>query len=149
MLRSKLELALKKDIINLLKNCGFIDGENLSQSNNIQNQDVAFWNNILENSKQAKNSSYIVYSIQSYADKIFGDGRDVLQRCYCNIDLFTNHGNESRNTYELRRAIEEAFNQFPWYIDFNLHEYDAQNKLNHYSYTVSNIYGDKDEESEL
>lgn len=144
MLRSKLELKLKKDIINILNNCGFIDGENLSQTNNIQNQDTTFWNNILENSKQAKNSSYIVYSIQNYTDKIYGDGKGVIERCYCNIDLFTNYGNESRKVYELRIALEEAFNVFPWEIEFNLYEYDSQNKLNHYSYTISNIYGDSE-----
>ena len=135
-----LEYKMKRDIINKLKNIGFIDGMNL-QNSSIISTDTTFWQHILNNTKAAKNNSYIVYEIQPERDKIFGDGEAVIAELSANINLYTINTAESETTYNLRTLIEQEFNTTPWKIEFNLYEYDKDTRLNHYSYTISSIYG--------
>lgn len=135
-----LEYKMKRDIINKLKNIGFIDGVNL-QNSSIISTDTTFWQHILNNTKAAKNNSYIVYEIQPERDKIFGDGEAVISELSANINLYTINTAESETTYNLRTLIEQEFNATPWKIEFNLYEYDKDTRLNHYSYTISSIYG--------
>lgn len=140
MLRVEAEKTFKSDVISKLLSLDFIDGANLN-TGTIQTTDTAFWNNILEKSKASKNNSYIVYSIQPSSDKMYGDGDVLTQRMFITLDLFTLYKNESKQTYDLRKKIERAFSTFPWKIEFNFQEYDNQQKLNHYSYSISNFYG--------
>lgn len=135
-----LEYKMKKDIIDKLKSIGFIDGVNL-QNSSIISTDTTFWQHILNNTKAAKNNSYIVYEIQPERDKIFGDGEAVISELSANINLYTINTADSEATYNLRTLIEQEFNTTPWKIEFNLYEYDKDTRLNHYSYTISSIYG--------
>lgn len=135
-----LEYKMKKDIINKLKNIGFIDGVNL-QNHTIINVDTTFWQHILTNSRAAQNNSYIVYEINEDRNSIYGDGEAVVAEMSANINLYTINGPDSEATFNLRRLIEEEFSSTSWKIEFNLYEYDKDTRLNHYSYTVSSIYG--------
>lgn len=135
-----LEQKMKRDIINKLENAGFVDGVNL-QNHTIHTSDTTFWQSILNNSKAAKNNSYIVYEISPNKDKIFGDGDGVVSELSCNINLYTINSNESEATFNLRMILEQEFSLTPWKIEFNLYEYDIATRLNHYSYTITSIYG--------
>lgn len=135
-----LESKMKRDIINKLKNAGFIDGKNL-ENHSILNNPATFWQHILENAKIAKNNSYIVYEISPNREKIYGDGEGVVSELNCTINLFTINPSESQATFELRQSLEQEFNTYPWTIEYNLYEYDIETRLHHYSYSVTSIYG--------
>lgn len=135
-----LEYKMKKDIINKLKNAGFIDGVNL-ENHSISTDDTTFWQHILENSQAAKNKSYIVYEINPEREKVFGDGEGIIADLNASINLYTINSPESEATYLLRKTLEEEFTSDIWRIEFNLYEYDKDSRLNHYSYTINSIYG--------
>ena len=143
VIRSKLEFKMIQDLIKIFESCGFKDATKLSE---LSPEDleakttVLCWNRLMDNSKGSKKDSYIVYTVQDYQDNYFGDGVIVVCDMGCTIDLFSVYPDTSRKSYHLRSLLESKFVD-PWKIEFNLHEYDNQTKLHHYSYTVSNIYG--------
>ena len=138
-----LEYKMKKDIISKLNSLGFIDGTNL-QNHSIVNNETTFWQHVLENAQAAKNNSYIVYEINPQKENFFGDGEGVVAELSCSLNLYTINSPESKDTYDLRTLIEEEFSSGFWKIEFNLFEYDKDSRLNHYSYTISSIYGSDD-----
>lgn len=135
-----LEYKMKKDIINKLNSLNFVDGVNL-QNHSILNNETTFWQHILDNASASKNNSYIVYEIAPEREKIFGDGEGVVAKLNCSLNLYTINSPESKETYDLRTALEQEFSSNLWEIEFNLYEYDKDTRLNHYSYTISSIYG--------
>ena len=135
-----LEYKMKKDIINKLEALDFVDGVNL-QNHSILDNDTTFWQHILDNATASKNNSYIVYEINPQRDNIYGDGESVVAELSCSLNLYTINSPESKETYDLRTLIEQEFSSNLWKIEFNLYEYDKDTRLNHYSYTISSIYG--------
>ena len=139
-MRAKLEHKMINDLLSVLSKCNIIDSSKVTKEQLNSKDTIIAWNELLDNSKGSNKDSYLVYTIQDYQDNYFGDGEAVLAELTCILDLYTNYPNMSRKSIDLRTNLEAAFDS-TWRIAFNLHEYDNQTKLHHYSYSVSKIYG--------
>lgn len=136
------EIKMLNEVRAIFDSCGFVDGIGKTEEEIKNETATMYWTTILENSAASKKDSYIVYSVEPEQENIYGDGKNLIARLGCRIDLFMVYPVESRNTYEFRKTLEEAFEKFDtWSLEFNLSLYDEQVKLNQFSYTAYKIYG--------
>lgn len=137
---TELQHLASLDLIELFQSLGYLDGA--VESNEIKESNkITFWNQFLDNADAQKKSTYIVYTFQQVDVKISADNETIMQNMPINIDLFTTLDNESEQSYNIRKKLEEALVEKEWNIDFMVKYYDDKVKLWHYTYLIGKLYG--------
>ena len=136
----KARRVCRKEVIELLKSIGMVEGIGLNDSEIEGTRGILFWHGVVRNSKARNKTTYLSYYFPSFERKYSADNDDFIREVMVAIDVFSKRSFDSSENFDLLENIENVFKDNGFEVEFADEIYENETSLFHYPLTLYKLY---------
>ena len=130
----------RKDVRDLLKSIGLLEGIGLNDSEIEGTNQILFWHGVVRNQKARNKTTYLSYYFPSFERKISADNDDFIREVMVAVDVFSKRSFDSSENFDLLENIENVFKDNGFEVEFADEIYENETSLFHYPLTLYKLY---------
>ena len=136
----KARRVCRKEVIELLKSIGLVEGIGLNDSEIEGTREILFWHGVVRNPKARHKTPYLSYYFPSFERKYSADNDDFIREVMVAIDVFSKKSFDSADNFDLLENIENTFKDNGFEVEFADEIYENETSLFHYPLTLYKLY---------
>ena len=136
----KARRVCRKEVIELLKSIGMVEGIGLTDSDIENTNQILFWHGVVRNPKARNKTISLSYYFPSFERKYSADNDDFIREVMVAIDVFSKKSFDNAENFDVLENIENVFKDNGFEIEFADEIYENETSLFHYPLTLYKLY---------
>jgi hypothetical protein len=128
------------EIIETLKAAGLLEGISL-RAEQLQNATKpCFWHGVVRNDKAKTKDCYVTWFIPRSQAATRADDKTLLREVVIAVDVFAKRSFDSEQNHKLLEALENAFAEKGYEVEFGEEQFEEKTGLFHYPLTMFKLF---------